>query len=65
VITVGFGKLHVSLPEMHLHLPTPPFIVVTQKDSITNQNKRTAEFIAICESVYYCVSSRKVAMIFL
>jgi hypothetical protein len=52
------------------HLPIFSFIVDIQKDSITKQNKRTAEwvvqeFVAVCESLYYCVSSRKVTMIFL
>jgi hypothetical protein len=55
---------------MRLHLTIPPSVVDTQKDYITKQNKRTAkwiiqEFIVICDSVYCCMSSRKVTMIFL
>jgi hypothetical protein len=43
VNTVEFDKFRVSLPEMRLHLTVPPFIVDTQKDYITNQNKRAAK----------------------
>jgi hypothetical protein len=43
VNTVGFDKFRVHLPEMRFHLTIPAFVADTQKDYITEQNKRTAK----------------------